>query len=103
MRIANTENLQRYYNVISALQDIAKSHSDVSLAVTSEDDPYKDAIAYLMLPDAVQVSKPMMHAIYTACFAADVCEMTSTSQHRISFIVRDVWQDGEEIPAISDL
>lgn len=99
MRLVNTENMQRYNNVIAHLQEIAKTSPSISLVVTGEDDPYKDGMAFLMLPDAVAISKPTMHSLYSACFAADVCEMVATTQHRICFIVRDIYADGEEIHA----
>lgn len=99
MRLVNPENMQRYNNVIAHLQEIAKTVPEVTLAITGEDDPYKDGMVYLMLPEAIRISKPVMHSIYSACFAADVCEMVATTQHRICFIVRDIYADGEEIPA----
>lgn len=101
MRTTNPENMQRYEKVIAHLQTVAKEYHDICLVVTGENEPWKDGVAYLMLPAAVHISKPVMHALYSACFAADICEMTSSGQHRISFIVRDVYTDGAEVPAIS--
>lgn len=101
MKHAIYENMNRFNKVVSNLQSIAKDYGDVSLFVTGPDDPYKDGIACIMLPEAVRITKPVMHALYTACFAADVCEMTSSIQHRISFIVRDIYDDGAEIPSSS--
>ena len=101
MRTTIPENMQRYKNVIAHLQNIAIEHQDICLVVTGENEPWKDGIAYLMLPEAVCISKPVMHSLYSACFAADVCEMTASAQHRISFIVRDIYTDGAEIPSIA--
>lgn len=98
MRTANPENMQRYENVIAHLQSVARTYPDVSLMVTGETEPWRDGIAYLMLPTAVRITKPVMHALHSACFAADICEMTASLQHRISFIVRDIYTDGEAIP-----
>lgn len=97
MRLQNEENAGRYSRCISYLQQVAANIEGAVALPIDESEGAKDGIVYLMLPEACVISKPTMHSIYSACFAADETSYTSSRNPRFRFVIRDVWKDGKPL------
>lgn len=93
----NQENYERYERLVETVNRFINTVKDgadgVSMSITAITEDVGTAAVYITLPDEAVISKPAMHELHKACFAADEMRMTA-EPHQIILEVKDVFAVG---------
>lgn len=108
MRAINKQKATNYNAVLDDIAEVVKSLPFSSAEYIKEEDNYKDGLAILFLPSPYNLTNEQAqkvfgdgrfsHAMVTADNAKIYCS-GDTCEIRIFFVVNDVWQTGNALPA----